>query len=82
MIKVEQGLDSWMRYMGVDNDGTANYFHKKPEMVAGYFIPSEFRDKMYQSSAPHPDNLSKFAGSIFKRRTRSGEYFWEMIHES
>jgi len=79
-LGIEQDIETWHRYIGVDEDGTFSFFHKQPDCVNGKMVPSEFRSGIKKSSEKVEDlKVPKFAGSVLKRRTRNGEYKWEVV---
>jgi hypothetical protein len=79
-LGIEREIENWHRYIGVDEDGSCFFFHKEPDYVNGKAVPSKFRSGIKKSCEKVGLSLPRFSLKTFKRRTRSGEYKWEIVH--
>lgn len=64
----------WGKWIGIDDDGSARVFKKKPVKIAKTWVPDEFPDKMYPGcyrvETEYPEHLH---GSLLKRKKSDGE---------
>jgi len=68
----DDALD-WGKYVGIDEDGTARVFKKKPIKIGKVWVPDKFPKQMYpacyEMKTEYPEHLH---GRKLKRK--SGEY--------
>jgi hypothetical protein len=65
------------KWLAVDPDGSARVFRCRPEMIAGMWVPSEFKSDF----APACVDAGRFPGMegrLMRRRRKGGEYRWEI----
>lgn len=83
MFTVDAEKEDWIKWIGVDRDtGKAFGFHKRPEMIDGFWIPTKSRIQNRPSCVQVAEDFSdEFAGRLFKRKKKKGEKYWALVSD-
>lgn len=77
-FKLEEDLE-WGRYIGIDEDGKTFLFKDEPVYIEGWWVPDEFRKKMYASCEQLDLDFENFQGRLLKKKRKNKSDYWKFI---
>jgi len=73
----------WGKWIGIDDDGSARVFKKKPVKIGSTWVSDEFPGKMYPACYRLEDDYKDHLhGCLLRRDTKNGEKFFRRSAEN